>query len=34
MPPDTAESLARLAYLTQRQQQSRHRLQLSIASET
>ena len=34
MPPDTVESLARLAFLTQRQQQSRHRARISIASET
>jgi hypothetical protein len=33
MPPGTAESLGRLAYLTQRQQQSRHRSRSSTASE-
>ena len=34
MSPDTVDSLARLAFLTQRQQQSRRRARISIASET
>ena len=33
MAPDTVENLARLAFLTQRQQQSRRRARTSIASE-